>query len=223
MKADQPAAARIAILASGNGSNLQAILERVASGELPVTPALVITDVPGARALQRAATAGVATRVIAPGDFPDRAAWNQAIAAALKSANVSLVVLAGFMRIIGAQVLEDFPGKVLNIHPSLLPRYPGLNTYQRVLAAGDNKHGTSVHFVTEELDAGPVIAQVVLPIREHDDEQSLRQRVLAAEHWLYSLVIGWLATGRVEMRSSGAWLDGKVMDDPVRFSESGPP
>ena len=213
---------RIAVLASGNGSNLQAILDRVAAATLRVTPALVISDVHDARALRRASTAGVATKVIAPGDYVSKDAWNEAIAIELLAAGVSLVVLAGFMRIIGAQVLAEFSGRILNIHPSLLPRYPGLNTYKKVLAAGDSWHGTSVHFVTEELDGGPVIAQAMLPVDAQDDESTLRQRVLTAEHWLYPLVISWFADGRLEMRAAQAWLDGKALPEPVRFAETGP-
>lgn len=213
---------KVAILASGSGSNLQSILEQVAKGALNIRPALVVSDVAGARALQRARDAGITTRLIAPGDYADRSAWTCALSAALSDAQVELVVLAGFMRIVDRQLLQDFPGKVLNIHPSLLPRYRGLHTYRRVLAAGDSEHGSSVHFVTEELDGGPVIAQVRLAVRDGDSEQSLRARVQTAEHWLYPLVIGWFAAGRLRMRDEQAWLDGEPLTEPVVFAETGP-
>jgi len=215
-------AARIAVLASGNGSNLQAILDQVEAGVLQATVALVVSDKPGAKALERASAAGVETRLIAPADFPDRDSWNREIATALLEARVGIVILAGFMRIIGRAVLEAFPGRILNIHPSILPNYPGLHTYEKALAAGDSHHGTSVHFVTEQLDGGPLIAQAILPIAAGEDEQSLRARVQAAEHWLFPLIIGWLAAGRVEMRDSGTWLDGELLQLPVQFTENGP-
>lgn len=222
MNAAPDSVTRLAVLASGNGSNLQAILRQIAAGALPATAAMVISDVHNARALQRADAAGVPSQVIAPGDFPDKHSWNEAIAAALESAGVDLIVLAGFMRILGQPVLARFAGRVLNVHPSLLPRYPGLKTYQRVLAAGDKEHGSSVHFVTEQLDGGPVIAQVVLPILGNDDALTLQGRVVGAEHWLYPLVIRWFVSGRIEMRGSRVWLDGRALGGPVRFAGSDP-
>lgn len=218
----RPQRTRLAILASGTGSNLQAILDAVRDGSLPAQPALVLSDVANARALERAREAGVRTAVVAPRDYADRAAWNEALSAVLQAAGIDLVVLAGFMRIVGPRLIGDFPGRMLNIHPSLLPAYRGLDTYQRVLASGDAWHGTSVHFVTEELDAGPVIAQARIAIRDGEDESALCQRVQAAEHWLYPLVIGWYAAGRLEMREAAAWLDGKRLDEPLAFPESGP-
>ncbi len=213
---------KIAVLASGNGSNLQAILDRVAAGQLEVRVAVLISDVESAPALQRAVAAGVPTHVVAPCEYPDRSTWNLALARALQGAEVELVVLAGFMRIVGHEVLEAFPGRILNIHPSLLPRYRGLNTYQRVLEAGERTHGTSVHFVTAELDGGPIIAQARIDISSDDDEDSLRRRVQSAEHWLYPEVIGWHAAGRLEMRDEAVFLDGRLLEKPVVFSESGP-
>lgn len=211
---------RVAVLASGEGGNLQAILDASAAGRLRVNPVLVLSDVPAAPALGRAENAGVATSVIQPRQFSTKIQWNRAIADALEEARVELVVLAGFMRIIGDAVLEQFKGRIINVHPSLLPRYTGLDTYARVLAAGDGEHGASVHFVTRELDGGPVIAQAVIPITQHDDESSLRRRVQAAEHWLYPLVIAWFAAGRIAMRANAVTLDGRQLAAPVRFSEN---
>lgn len=222
MKSRQAPAVRMAVLASGNGSNLQAIIDRVKSGTLAVNVALVISDQPRARALERARAARIETRLISPVDFSGPEDWNEAISSALTDARIDFVVLAGFMRIIGTAVLDAFPGRILNIHPSILPKYPGLDTYARVLAAGDKEHGTSVHFVTEQLDGGPLIAQAVIPVSKADDEQSLRTRIQATEHWLYPLVLGWIASGRVVMRESATWLDGKRLAEPLRFTEDGP-
>ncbi len=222
MSLRQASATRIAVLASGTGSNLQAILDAVRNGSLKAIPALVLSDVSNAKALDRARAAGVRTAVVAPRDYEGRAAWTEALSCVLQEAGIDLVVLAGFMRIVGARLIEDFCGRMLNIHPSLLPAYRGLDTYRKVLAAGDAWHGTSVHFVTEELDAGPVIAQARIAIRDREDECALRQRVQAAEHWLYPLVIGWYAAGRLDMREAAVWLDGKRLDQPLVFPESGP-
>lgn len=214
-------ATRVAVLASGSGSNLQAILDRVATGQLAVKPVVVISDVPEARALRRAQSAGIANQVIAPDDYATRSDWNAALATALSLADVDLVILAGFMRIVSPVLLQLFAGRVLNIHPSLLPRYRGLNTYERVLAAGDPFHGSSVHYVTEELDGGPVIAQVRVRIGDHESIASLAGRVQAAEHWLYPTVVSWFAAGRLAMRGDSAWLDERRLASPILFSESG--
>lgn len=212
---------KIAVLASGSGSNLQAIIERQKAGKLPVQIAIVISDVADAYALARAERAGIPHRVIAPGDFEDRQQWTRALIGAFKESEVGLVVLAGFMRIVDSALLDAFPGRVLNIHPSLLPRYRGLDTYRRALTAGDSHHGTSVHFVTEELDGGPVIAQARLRIDADRDPERLKARVQAAEHWLYPRVIAWFAADRLAMRAGAAWLDGTKLSVPVVYSEAG--
>lgn len=215
VKPDQ--AMPIAVLASGRGSNLQAILEHVEAGRLAARVAIVVSDLHDAPALRRARDAAIPAQVVSPADFPDRDAWTEGLAQVLQRSGVQLVVLAGFMRVIGPRLLDRFPGRALNIHPSLLPRYPGLDTYRRVLAAGDTEHGTSVHFVTPELDGGPVIAQVRLAISDTDDETTLLRKVQRQEHWLYPKVIGWFVNGRLEMRENSAWLDGKKLEQPVRL------
>lgn len=212
---------KIAVLASGSGSNLQAILDQQQAGNLRINIALVVSDVPGAHALTRAERAGIDRKVIDPHEFENRQQWTAALVAALREAGIQLVVLAGFMRIVDSALLEAFPGRVLNIHPSLLPRYRGLDTYRRALEAGDSHHGTSVHFVTEELDGGPVIAQARLPIGDDRDPKRLKVRVQAAEHWLYPRVIAWFAADRLAMRAGAAWLDGTRLSAPRVFSEAG--
>lgn len=211
------------MLASGSGSNLQAIIEQVQVGTLLVNPVIVISDVPDAFALTRAQRAEIAGKVVNPRDFEDRKQWSASLTQVLKSWQVDLVVLAGFMRIVDEVLLAAFPGRVLNIHPSLLPRHRGLDTYHRVLEAGDEFHGCSVHFVTEELDAGPVIAQARIRIGADRDPEHLKARVQAAEHWLYPKIIGWFAGGRLDMRSGSAWLDGARLSTPRVFSENGEP
>lgn len=211
------------MLASGSGSNLQAIIREVQTGKLRVNPVVVISDVPDAFALTRAQRAKIASEVVNPRDFQGRKQWSASLTRILQSWQVDLVILAGFMRIVDEDLLAAFPGRVLNIHPSLLPRYRGLDTYQRVLEAGDEFHGSSVHFVTEELDGGPVIAQVRIRTGADRDPEHLKARVQAAEHWLYPKVIGWFAAGRLEMRSGSIWLDGARLSAPRVFSENGEP
>lgn len=212
---------KIAVLASGSGSNLQAIIDQQLAGKLPVVVALVISDVPGAHALARAEHSGIECKVIKPGDFENRQLWTEALVTALRESGIQLVVLAGFMRIVDPALLDAFPGRVLNIHPSLLPRYRGLDTYRRALKAGDSHHGTSVHFVTEELDGGPVIAQARLRIGDERNPEHLKKRVQAAEHWLYPRVIAWFAADRLAMQAGAVWLDGTKLSAPRVFSEAG--
>lgn len=211
------------MLASGSGSNLQAIIDQVRSASLRVDPVVVISDVQDAYALTRAREAGIAHEVIDPRDFADRGRWSQSLAEALLARRAELIVLAGFMRIVAGNLLDAFPGRVLNIHPSLLPRYRGLDTYRRVLEAGDDFHGTSVHFVTEELDGGPVVAQARIRIGADRDPERLKARVQAAEHWLYPKIIGWFAGGRLRMHEDAAWLDGTRLTNPRVFNEDGSP
>lgn len=211
------AAARlpIVVLVSGTGSNLQAIAARVADGTLPVEIRAVVSDKPDAKGLAWAAAQRIATVALPPGDYPDRAAWDHALADTVAGFAPGLVVLAGFMRILGDEFVDRFAGRLLNIHPSLLPKYRGLHTHRRALAAGDREHGASVHFVTRELDGGPVVLQSRVPVRDGDDESTLAARVLAEEHLIYPECIGWFAAGRLRLHEGAAYLDGRRLDTPV--------
>jgi phosphoribosylglycinamide formyltransferase 1 len=206
---------RVAALVSGFGSNLQAILDAVAAGRLDADIRLVASDRPEAPGLKRARRAGIATESLPPDAYADRDAWNAAIDQALRASGAELVVLAGFMRVLGADVVRAWEGRMLNVHPSLLPLHRGLHTHRRALAAGDRTHGASIHFVTEELDGGPVILQARIPILPGDDEERLAERVQAREHEIYPCVVGWVAAGRLEWRDGGPWLDGRPLSQPV--------
>ncbi len=206
---------RVVVLVSGRGSNLQAIAARADAGELPVRIEAVVSDRADAGALEWARSRGIATSVLPPGDFPDREAYGRTLGDIVESFAPQLVVLAGFMRILSDEFVLRFSGRMLNIHPSLLPRYAGLHTHRRALEAGDREHGASVHFVTPELDGGPVVLQARVPVLPGDDEDSLAARVLREEHVIYPRCVGWFAAGRLALRDGAAWLDGKRLDAPV--------
>jgi phosphoribosylglycinamide formyltransferase 1 len=206
----------IAILISGRGTNMRVIAERAAAGNLPVDVRVVISDQPAAAGLQTAAAMNIATRAVSPRDFADRASYDQALVQLLAQYQPQLVVLAGFMRILTPHFIGAFAGRILNVHPSLLPDYRGLHTHRRVLEAGEKLHGVSVHFVTEELDGGPVIAQAEVPVLPGDSETTLSARVQRAEHSIYPRTIDWLARGRLSLQDGRAWLDGKPLDKPLR-------
>ena len=206
---------RVVVLVSGRGSNLRAIAARADAGELPVRIAAVVSDRADAIALEWARERGIATSVLSPRDFPDRGAYGRALGDIVESHAPQLVLLAGFMRILSDEFVLRFSGRMLNIHPSLLPRHAGLHTHRRALEAGDREHGASVHFVTPELDGGPVVLQARVPILPGDDEDSLAARVLREEHVIYPRCVGWFAAGRLAFRDGAAWLDGKRLDAPV--------
>ena len=211
------AAARlpIVVLISGTGSNLRAIADQASAGSLPVEIRAVVSDRAEAAGLAWAADAGIATVALSPRAFPDRAAYDRELAVQVERFRPGLVVLAGFMRILGDEFVDRFAGRLLNIHPSLLPKYRGLHTHRRALEAGDREHGASVHFVTRELDGGPVVLQARVPVRDGDDEAALATRVLAEEHRIYPECIGWFATGRLQMRDGVVLLDGRRLESPV--------
>lgn len=210
----------VVVMISGSGTNLQAILDATAAGRLPVRVKAVLSDVPGAFGLERARQAGVPAECLPASDFADRASFDQALGQRLEQLAPGLVVLAGFMRILSAPLVRAWSGRMLNIHPSLLPKYRGLHTHRRVLEAGETEHGTSVHFVTEELDGGPLIAQARIRIRENDTETSLNQRIQALEHKLYPLVIGWFGDGRLRLGPDGVEFDGATLETPVIREEA---
>lgn len=206
---------RLAILISGNGTNLQAFIDAVASGSLRVQIAVVVSNRPDAFGLTRARDANIPTECVRNVDFPDRAAFDAALADTLSRYEPDLLILAGFMRILTAAFVKRFEGRILNIHPALLPKYPGLNTHQRVIDAGEQWHGSTVHFVTEELDAGPPILQGRVPVLADDTECLLSARVQALEHRIYPEAAALFASGRLEFRNGTAWLDGSTLDKPM--------
>lgn len=206
----------IAILISGRGTNMRVIAQRAAAGSLPVDVRVVVTDQPTAEGLRTAAALNIATRVLAPRDFPDRASYDQALVRLLAEFGPKLVVLAGFMRILTPHFIGAYAGRILNVHPSLLPSYRGLHTHRRVLESGEKLHGVSVHFVTEELDGGPVIVQAEVPVLPEDSEMTLSARVQQSEHRIYPQAIDWFARGRLLLKDGRAWLDGQPLDAPLR-------
>ena len=210
----------IVILISGRGSNLQSIIDAVASDKLPVEIRAVISNRPEATGLQRAARAGIPTAVIDHSLYTDRAAFDQALLECIERFQPGLVVLAGFMRILTAAFVHHYQGRMLNIHPSLLPAFPGLNTHRRVLEAGCKQHGASIHFVTEAVDGGPVVLQGRVAVQPEDTADTLAARVLEQEHRLYPLAIRWFAEQRLQLDRNGqATLDGNVLTGPVVLTQ----
>ncbi|WP_239954232.1 phosphoribosylglycinamide formyltransferase [Pantoea sp. Z09] len=202
---------KLVVLISGNGSNLQSILDACASGRINGSVAAVFSNKATAFGLTRARDAGVPAHALAASDFPDREAFDRQLMAAIDACAPDLVVLAGYMRILSSAFVAHYQDRLLNIHPSLLPKYPGLHTHRQALANGDAEHGTSVHFVTDELDGGPVILQARVPIFPGDDEEAITARVQHQEHAIYPLVIGWFVEGRLAMREGKAWLDNQPL------------
>ena len=201
----------VVVLLSGTGSNLQALID---SDDVKASPAnirAVISNRADAYGLQRAKDAGIDTRVLDHKAFEGREAFDAALIKVIDEFNPKLVVLAGFMRILSADFVRHYQGRLLNIHPSLLPKYKGLHTHQRALEAGDREHGCSVHFVTEELDGGPLVVQAVIPVESDDSPHSLAQRVHAQEHRIYPLAVRWFAEGRLSLDEQGALLDGQLL------------
>lgn len=201
----------VVVLLSGTGSNLQALIDSTRTGDSPARIAAVISNRADAYGLQRARDAGIDTRTLDHKAFEGRVAFDAALIELIDAFNPKLVVLAGFMRILSADFVRHYAGRLLNIHPSLLPKYKGLHTHQRALEAGDTEHGCSVHFVTEELDGGPLVVQAVIPVELHDSPQSLAQRVHTQEHLIYPLAVRWFAEGRLSLGEQGALLDGKLL------------
>lgn len=201
----------IVVLISGSGSNLQAILDAVATGFIAGRVRGVISNKANVYGLERARRAGITTTVLDHKAYSDRQSYDAALIAAIDEHQADLVVLAGFMRILTPDFVEHYRGRLLNIHPSLLPKYQGLNTHQRAIDAGDAEHGCSVHFVTAELDGGPVILQAKVPIFPDDDSETVAERVHEQEHRIYPLVIRWFCQNRLQQRSDQALLDGQVL------------
>jgi len=216
-----PEPLRTTVLVSGSGSNLQALIDACRSGRLNIDIGHVISNVADARGLQRARLAGISTSVLEHGRFADRSEFDRALALLIAASEPQLVVLAGFMRIIGREVLEPFRGRMINLHPSLLPLYRGTDTYQRAIDAGDERHGASIHFVTEELDGGPVISQVVIPILADDDAASLQARLAPMEHLLVVATVELFSRHRVECGDGFVSVDGRRLAKPRRLQADG--
>ncbi len=202
----------VVVLISGSGSNLQALLNHFQDNE-SVTISAVISNKADAFGLQRAARAGVPTQVLSHRDYSDRLAFDQALIQVIDQYQPDLVVLAGFMRILTPEFTQHYQQRLMNIHPSLLPKYKGLDTHQRALEAGDTEHGCSVHFVTEHLDGGPVIIQASIAIEANDNVDSLAQKIHQLEHQIYPLAVQWFAEGRLQLANNTVVLDGHVLSN----------
>ncbi len=206
---------RTAVLISGSGSNLQAIIDRILNNDLEINLASVLSDRADAFGLVRAREAGVPTRVVDYSIFNSRPEADERLAAQLETLAPDLVVLAGFMRILPPGIVNAFQGRMLNIHPSLLPKYRGLHTYRKAIQSGERWHGSTVHYVTPDLDAGPAIIQYKIPIHDGETEDSLRARVQRGEYVIYPRAIKWIADGRITLTGADVWLDGAALDAPV--------
>ncbi|MAG76022.1 MAG: phosphoribosylglycinamide formyltransferase [Colwelliaceae bacterium] len=210
---------RIVVLISGGGTNLQAIIDACKSSEYPGEVVGVISNKADAYGLTRAQNADIPVSTLSHKDFDSREAYDLSLIDTIDQYKPDVVVLAGFMRILTPAFVQHYLGRLLNIHPSLLPKYQGLNTHQRAIDAGDKEHGVSVHFVTEELDGGPVILQAKVPVFEQDTADDLASRVHQQEHRIYPLVVKWLCQGRLSMRNEQAILDEHVLPQSGYASE----
>jgi phosphoribosylglycinamide formyltransferase-1 len=212
----------VVILISGRGSNMRSLIEQSQDPGSPYTVCRVFSDKPDAPGLELARNLGVPALAMPAAATTDRAAYDRALAAAIQIYSPSLIVLAGFMRILSVQFVRDFAGKILNIHPSLLPKFPGLHTHRRALETHEPEHGATVHFVTERLDAGPPIIQARIAVTPEDDEASLAARVQAQEHRIYPVAVRWFCEGRLRYNAGCAWLDGRLLREPVQFTGAEP-
>ncbi len=212
-------AKRLVILISGSGSNLQAFIDAIAAGTLHASIACVISNKPDVYGLVRAQQANIPTVVLEHTPFANREAYDAALLDTVQQHTPDLVILAGFMRILTDVFVAPLYGKLVNIHPSLLPKYPGLHTHQRALDAGDSEAGATVHFVSTELDAGPGIVQAAVPVLPDDDADTLAKRVLIQEHKIYPLVAQWFCEGRLHCDKQTAWLDNAPLPPYGRRTE----
>jgi len=197
------------VLISGSGSNLQSLIDHSKNINLEIS--CVISNNSDAYGLERAKKANIATKILDHNEFSSRESYDKSLKEIIEKYNPEVIILAGFMRILTANFVNHFLGKVLNIHPSLLPKYPGLHTHQRALDAGDKMHGVSVHFVTPELDGGPIIAQKKIEVYSDDDANSLAKRLLKEEHIIYPKVVQWFTEGRLVLKDNAAYLDEKLI------------
>jgi phosphoribosylglycinamide formyltransferase 1 len=212
----------IVILISGRGSNMRALIERSQAADAAYSVAAVLSDRADAGGLEIARQLGVEARALARPAGSERAGYDRVLAAAIAEYSPSLIVLAGFMRILTAEFVDRFAGRILNIHPSLLPKYTGLHTHRRALEAHEAEHGVTVHFVTEQLDGGPPVLQARVPILPGDTESTLSQRVLIQEHIIYPLAVNWFGQGRLRCEAGKAQLDGRPLLEPVQIGDVTP-
>jgi len=201
----------LVVLISGSGTNLQAIIDAIDAQRINGRISLVISNKASAFGLERAKKHGIATQVIDHKTFEDRESYDEKLKEIIEGANPDFIILAGYMRIMTPELVEHFSGRMVNIHPSLLPKYKGLNTHQRAIDAGDEEHGVSVHFVTPELDGGPVIIQSKVPVFVEDDATILAERVQTQERQIYPLVVKWLCEDRLVMKNNQAVMDNNVL------------
>lgn len=214
---------RLAVLISGQGRNLQAILDAVAAGRLPATVAGVVSNRADAAGLERARAAGVPAVVVPHDPHADRASFDAALLAGLEALRPDVVAMAGFMRVLGDGIIGRLKGRMVNIHPSLLPKYRGLHTHRRVLEAGDAEHGASVHFVTEELDGGPVAIQGAFSVRPQDNEQTLAERAMQeVELKIYPQALAWMARGELRYAAQGLEFRGRPLAAPLSLADLEP-
>ncbi len=210
-EAEAPRTPRIVVLISGSGSNLQALIDAIVRGDVNAEIAAVICNKPDAYGLTRAENAGIETIVLDHRNFAAREQFDAAMIRKIEALDADLIVLAGFMRILTPEFVRRYQGRLLNIHPSLLPKFPGLHTHQRALDAGEPMHGVTVHFVTTELDRGPNIIQASVPVLPNDTAETLAQRVLQQEHVIYPIAVKWFVDGRLTMTDQGARLDSQLL------------
>lgn len=209
----------VAVLISGRGSNLQAVIDAIRAGTLAAQVCLVLSNRADAHGLERARAAGIPAEVLDPAPFADRAAYDRALRTRIDASGARLVVLAGFMRVLSPAFVQHYDGRMINVHPSLLPEFTGLHTHRRALAAGVAEHGASVHFVTAELDGGPVIVRARVPVERGDDEHRLADRVHRVEHRILPLVIGWFAAGRLRKDGDRVRFDGRRLEAPLDLAD----
>ena len=214
----------IVVLISGSGTNLQALIDAAARGEIPGCIRCVISNRPGVAGLERATRAGIPTEVIDHRAFPGREAFDQALMVRIDAHDPALVVLAGFMRVLTPGFVQHYTGRLINIHPSLLPDFRGLHTHERALEAGVETHGCSIHFVNGELDGGPIIAQARVPVMADDNPQTLAARVQHQEHRLYPQVVRWFCQGRLRLADDGqVYFDEQPLQAPLPAAGHAPP
>lgn len=210
----------IVVLISGSGTNLQAIIDAIQNKKLNAEIKAVISNRPGVKGLQRAEAAGITTEVLDHREYDSRESFDQALQQLIDSYQPALIILAGFMRILSESFVNHFTGRMLNIHPSLLPDFRGLNTHQRVLDAKRTEHGVSVHFVTNELDSGPLVIQAVIPVYADDTAETLAARIHTQEHIIYPMAIDWFAQGRLTWKNNQAALDDQAISRPPRWKNN---
>lgn len=212
--------ARLVILISGRGRNAEALIEAVRDGRIDAELVALVSNRAEAAGLAVAGAAGIPTIVVAHRDFSSREAFDRALAGRLRSLSPDIVALAGFMRVLGDDFVREFQGRMLNIHPSLLPKYPGLNTHQRALEAGELEHGATVHYVTPQLDGGPAVIQGRLSVKPDDDAESLAARVLEeVELRIYPQAVAWMARGELSLRQEQVWFRGAALRQPLALKD----